>query len=80
MSTTLKEIQGSLDRINSILKVKGIEIHLGRRYGYKALDLYHTKNKAGGMIDTLQSGLSSSQVVNYLNAFLRGISLYTWGA
>lgn len=78
MSVTLKHLNEALDTLNSRIKHQGIEVVLGRRYGYKAFDLYHTKEKGGGCIDTLKSGFTSGQALEYIWALLKGISLYTW--
>jgi len=70
--TTLKDINLRLKAINLALghTRSGREIRLGRRYGYKALDLY---DKKGNMKRTLVSGLSSGQVMKYLDAFQDGM-------
>jgi len=61
--------------MNNSLKRKGVNkrIKLGRRYGYKALDLYDAK---GGMLKTLRSGMSSGEAKEYLYAMQTGVDVY----
>ena len=79
MATKESEILGVLGRLNSMIKHRGVVVVLGKRYGYKAFDLYHTKSKGGGMIDTLKAGFTSGQALDYLYAMIKGINLYKYG-
>lgn len=69
---TLKDIEGALKTFNGIIEESGFEVVLGQRYGYKALDLYR---RGGGVKKTLQSGMTSSEVLNYIWAMVEGIKL-----
>ena len=80
MRATEKEILTVQAYFNSILKHRGIQVRMGKRYGYKAFDLYHTKEKGGGMIETLKAGFTSRQALDYLRALIKGIELISWGA
>jgi len=73
--TTLKELDGIIKNINSSLKRRKInkQVKLGRRYGYKAIDLYDTK---GSMVKTLRAGMSSGEVKEYLYAMQEGYDLF----
>ena len=82
MATSEKEILGVLGRLNTMIKHRGVVVVLGKRYGYKAFDLYHrksTRGKGGGMIDTLKAGFTSGQALDYLYAMIKGINLYKYG-
>ena len=69
---TLEELKGSLKNLNEMLS-PNLEVHLGQRYGYKALDLYDSK---GNLRSTLRSGMSSSEVYEYIWAMVKGMELY----
>ena len=79
MSTKISDILGAIGRLNSMIKHRGVAVRLGRRNNYKALDLYYIQAEGGEMIDTLRSGFTSGQALDYINAMIKGITIYTWG-
>lgn len=40
-----------------------VEVHVGGRYGYYAIDLY---DKDGGMVDTVRTGMSKKEAYDCL--------------
>ncbi len=69
------DITSRLRPLNYMIKSQGIEIVLGKRYGYKALDLYKV---TGECVDTVATGMSTSETYNYVNAMIKGIQFFTW--
>ena len=70
---TLEELKGSLKNLNEMLS-PNLEVHLGQRYGYKALDLYDPRS--GHLRTTLRSGMSSGEAYEYIWAMIKGMELY----
>ena len=68
-----KELETTVDLINSMIKDTGQKIRIGERYGYKALDMYDTKS--GKMLSTVISGVSTGEAQQYLFAMIKGIEL-----
>ncbi len=62
------DLQIKIDWINQGLK-KGNKIVLGKRYGYKAIDIHRN-----GGVDTLKTGLSSGEVDLYLDGMYDAIA------
>lgn len=74
--TTKKELIGIISNLNDSLKRRGInkEIHLGERYGYKALDLYNSKTNS--KIDTIATGMTAGEVERYLRAMEKAREIF----
>jgi len=74
--TTIKELQGIIDNLNASLKRRGIEkeLHLGLRYGHKAIDIY--KPNSYQLIDTLATGMTIGEVEQYLRAMEKARDLF----
>lgn len=70
-----EDINSRLRPLNYMIKSQGIEVVLGKRYGYKALDLY---KMTGECVETVATGMTTVEAYNYVNAMIQGIQLYTW--
>ena len=66
-----KEIYDLLGWLNKIVQKNGFKVVLGKRYGYKALDLY----KDNALCKTIIAGLSTGACYDYVCAMLEGINL-----
>lgn len=73
MVTKVRDIEEALETFNDMIKESGLEVTLGQRYGYKALDLYN-KNKES-MESTIVTGLSSGDALEYIRAMVKGCEL-----
>lgn len=70
---TVKEIEYAIDSANHHFMPCGFKLELGQRYGYKAIDLYEAGKPYGsGMLETLESGLSAKQALQYVRALSMG--------
>lgn len=69
------DITSRLRPLNHMIKSQGLEVVLGKRYGYKALDLYKI---TGECVDTVATGMTTGEAYNYVNAMIKGIQFYTW--
>jgi len=74
--TTLKDIDQGLKVLNNAIKDKGVQVKLGQRYGYKALDLYNMK---GGCLKTVRTGMSSGETMQCIWDIMKGIYLIEEG-
>lgn len=71
--TTKNDIQRTEAIINKALEKSGVLISVQGRYGYQGIDLYNNR----GCLRTIRTGLTKGQALDYLNAMLEGIFLYT---
>ena len=71
--TTLEDIRGKMDYFNNYyLKGKKVNIKLGRRYGHKYIDVYDNQGK---LKKTIASGLTSGEVIDFIDGMMKGIQL-----
>lgn len=66
-ASKITEVKELADLINTELKT--VEIRIGERYGYKAIDLY--EKGTGKMKRTLIAGLTATNAYDYLNAMCK---------
>ncbi len=71
----IKDLEEQINFINKMLKNKKINkrLVLGRRYGYKAIDLTDAK---GNMRTTLNTGMTTGEVSKYLWTLRQGYDLF----
>ena len=69
---TNEDLKRAEEWVNYYLEPYGYEVHVGRRYGYKAIDIYRA---GGGILDTLKSGLTSREVYDILRGMERVLYL-----
>ena len=70
--TTLADIRRAEEWVNEYLVPRGYEVHIGQRYGYKAVDIYQAD---GGLLDTLVSGITAREAYDILRGMERVLYL-----
>ena len=73
--TTEGDIDLALESLNNAIKSQGVQVKRQGRYGYQGLDLY---NLEGGCLNTVKTGLTTGQALDYVWAMIKGIDLYTY--
>ena len=73
---TLKDLDYNMKSVNHNLKPCGLEVELGERYGYKAVDLrQHGKGAGSGILTTLNTGMSAKEAHLFLKGMSEGLNL-----
>lgn len=74
---TEKNIEGMVERTNSMLTHEGSKFEVVEQgaYGKKNLYLRERGDKRGGLHDTLRTGLTKAEAYEFLLAMQRGLEL-----
>jgi hypothetical protein len=71
---TREQLDRMAETINRMLKGTGNKIVIGGRYGYTAVDLGY-EDKPYGLQDTLRSGMTKKETLEYMWALKKGMEL-----